>query len=85
MAINMCGQNCDCDKPIDERFKKEPLEYKVYYHTLLPTERGLRCLGSNEPNHPEGSCLNPKHPLVYPNMKTLSERMAIKIVGDYFT
>jgi hypothetical protein len=65
MSLNMCKKDCNCDKSIDEKSK---LGYKSYYHALVPTSTGLECYGSNLPDHPKGSCLNPSHPLVAPNM-----------------
>lgn len=53
---------------------KRTMEYKVYFHLLIPSIDGLQCYGSNLPDHPEGSCLNPKHPLVYPNLKLTREK-----------
>jgi hypothetical protein len=43
---------------------QEILEYKAYYHILVPFPDGLVCLGSNLPDHPKGSCLVNGHPLV---------------------
>jgi hypothetical protein len=78
MAINMCGKNCSCDKPVPEQFampskttpskvmakkKLKVFEYKRYYHNLFASTDGLICFGSNLPEHPEGSCVNPNHPL----------------------
>lgn len=48
---------------------KKKLTYKGYYHALVPSVDGLQCFGSNLPDHPTGSCLNPEHPLVYPNLR----------------
>lgn len=43
--------------------KAKVMEYKAYYHILETFPEGLICFGSNEPGHPKGSCVNPKHPL----------------------
>jgi|ERR1044072_89468 hypothetical protein len=56
-------------KPVED----EELCYKRYYHFLEVMPDGLACLGSNLPDHPPGSCVNPKWALASKIQKEAKE------------
>lgn len=45
MAINMCRENCNCDKPIDPRFRLKPLADSSIMREIYPSSDVLAIVG----------------------------------------